>query len=77
MAMHVDINVRWAQLTYQASCPGQKLRATAVMSPEAAAKALAVKLHPTVESIQAEQLKAAGQCQTDVWRCHLTYPGGK
>ena len=51
--MHVDINVRWAQLTYQASCPGQRLRATAVMSPEAAAKALAVKLHPTAESIQA------------------------
>lgn len=72
--MHVDINVRWASLTYQASCPGQKLRATNVISQEAAAKALAMKLHPTAQAIQVERIKGAEQGPTEVWRCHLTFP---
>lgn len=71
--MHVDINVRWASLTYQASCPGQKLRATNVISQDAAAKALVVKLYPKAKVDQVECIKTAVQGQTEVWRCHLSF----
>lgn len=71
--MHIDINVRWASLTYQASCPGQKLRATNVISQDAAAKSLVVKLYPTAKVDQVVCIKAAAQGQTEVWRCHLSF----
>lgn len=70
---HIDMRIRYTQGTYAASCPGQTLRATAVMSAKAAALALAAKVYPNATAVQAEQLKGAPLGEAEAWRCHIQF----
>ncbi len=70
---HICMRVRYTQGTYAASSPGQTLRATAVMSAQAAALALAAKIYPQATAVQAEQLKTAPTGEAEVWRCHIQF----
>ena len=69
------MRVRYTQGTYIASQPGQKLRASAVMSAETAAVALARKIYPDAVAIRGEQLQGAPNGQAEAWRCHITLTG--